>query len=410
MGIFNNAKSIETELQRFKMAMVAAVPFYGSILLKVPIIRDNSLSTAWTDGRTIRWNSDFFADLNPAQRRYVIMHEVFHFLLMHPARMQGHDPELWNVAADIVVNSYCDQLMNSINITGSAAVSLERPPSGIYVRPFGAVEDIYGRLVSKDGMSVRDKRLVIPKVGGVKETILIPEPDLIPGSSPLSEKEMADLEIEIRNLIRDASSPTRSENGSFFIPRELMIQTQPKPLNWRQLLKDFLSEAQSDDTSYTTPERKYLHMDLILPGHGMDESGELESVWAFVDSSGSVGRDDMNKFLTQLYRIVKEFHCEMNIAYWDTKVTDVYRRIRTEKQVLESIPKHSGGTDINCVYAWMKEHKIRPYVMLILTDGYFGIPKEEVFRQQIKPRQTLLVLCNESVNPVYKRIGRICRV
>ena len=406
-------ENIEESIHAFKTELLLKRPFYGDILMRIPIVRDDSCATACTDGRSIRWNGRFFAGLNREQRGYVLMHEVFHLLLMHPARRQDRDPEVWNVAADMIVNSMCDALAKDLRKLSGP--HLMRPANGVFVPvdTGDTAEALYGRMTEHCRKSP-DRRLVVKndyrsyRYARAGEISVRPDQDLI-GNAHLSSSEKRELERMIQNLVRSAASVDRGTMGSFYVPNQIIELVRAKPLPWRQLLKEHLSEVISDDTSYATPERKYLHMDLILPGHSLSEEGEPEEVWAFVDSSGSIGQEDLNLFLTQLYRLVREFHCELNVCYWDTQVTDVYRKIRKEKQVLDCRPQHSGGTDINCVYTWMAREHVRPGVMLILTDGYFGTVSPEN-RKQLRPRDTLLVLCNQSQNPECAKIGRVCRL
>jgi predicted metal-dependent peptidase len=197
--------------------------------------------------------------------------------------------------------------------------------------------------------------------------------------------------------------------GSYFIPTQIYALVESKKLDWRKLLKDFLSQEIGDEASYTTPERKYLHMDLILPGHSMTDE-TVEEIWAFIDSSGSIGREEMAQFLTQLYRIARQFKCIFHICYWDTAVTDVYKNIRREDDILKSVPRHSGGTDINCVYRWIHDNKVRPDVMLILTDGYFGSLTTPTFNRQLGKKTILVLSTNSMINEDMKKIGKIAKL
>ena len=137
---------------------------------------------------------------------------------------------------------------------------------------------------------------------------------------------------------------------------------------------------------------------------------KIEEIWAFVDSSGSIGSDEMKQFITQLYRVSKEFKCTLNLCYWDTAVTDVYLNIPNEKELLKCLPKHSGGTNINCVYRWLKEKKIRPEVMLILTDGYFGCLDYSVFIPSLGRKTILVISPGILENDEMKKIGKIARL
>ncbi len=413
-----NSSDIEQDLQQFRMEMLLYRPFFGDILLRLPMIQDDSIPTACTDGWTIRWNSRFLSGMNSAQRHYVIMHEVLHTLLLHPSRMKQHDREIWNIAADMVVNQMCDAILADIKFI-MPHLLMERPKNGIYaILPQDmAMEDLYGLIAAnyrkRDGKCIVKKDYRPYMRIRASDMEITPDMDLMPGGeaggNALTAEEQKRLEEKIRTLIRSAGGKDRSALGSYYIPRELVRMTQPKPVAWRQLLKEHLTEITSDDASYATPERKYLHMDMILPGYCQTNNGDLESLWAFVDSSGSIGGEELNQFLTQLHRIVREFHCELNLCYWDTQVTDVYRKIRHEKRVLDCQPHHTGGTDINCVYRWMRENHIRPDVMLILTDGYFGPIRDDIV-PLLRPRDTILVISNNSTNEAYPRIGKICRL
>ena len=125
-----DAKQIADELEKFKLRLLLDYPFFGDILLRLPIIQDDGIPTACTDGRTIRWSSGVFGTLYPAQMRYVLMHEVLHTLLLHPLRTQGLDHEVWNIAADLVVNQMCDALASDFR--RKQGLLLERPYSGVF--------------------------------------------------------------------------------------------------------------------------------------------------------------------------------------------------------------------------------------------------------------------------------------
>jgi predicted metal-dependent peptidase len=216
-------------------------------------------------------------------------------------------------------------------------------------------------------------------------------------------------ELAVRQIIRESSMKNRSDFGSYYVPNQLFALTESKQIKWQRLLSEYLTEDYSDEASYTTPERKYIHMDLILPGYGRTDE-KIEEIWAFVDSSGSIGKNQMEQFLTQLYRISKQFKCIFNICYWDTEVTDVYKKVMTEDEILKSIPHHSGGTNINCVYRWIKENRVKPDIMIILTDGYFGSLDRCVFAPSLR-KKTILVLSEAGpTNSDMMEIGKITRL
>ena len=64
-----------------------------------------------------------------------------------------------------------------------------------------------------------------------------------------------------------------------------------------------------------------------------------------------------------------------SVFYRDYAVAELQKMKNIEK----CIPRHCGGTDVNCIYKYLKENRIKPNVMLIFTDGYFDrIPDDVV--------------------------------
>ena len=412
--------SIEDEIIRFKMQLLRKMPFYGDIVMRLPIVPNEAISTAQTNGRRIEYSPKFFAKMSAGQRNFVLMHEIFHVLLFHCSRKNERRPQLWNTAADMIVN---DMLMHLRYDMNKAGIEFERPSDGIfvYVKAGETVENLYAQLL-EDNKWIKDftKKISIrqnpwgpKKLNSVKapdDLIIINIKDVKDGKDPAPGDFDDGLSRQaIMDIIRESASKNRSDIGSYFVPKQIFGLVESKKIKWQVLLRDFLIDEIDEETSYATPERKYIHMDLIIPGYGTREE-RLEEIWAFVDSSGSIGNNEMSQFLTQLYRISKEFKCIINICYWDTEVTDVYKKIMHEKDILKCTPSHSGGTNINCVYRWMSENKVKPDVMLILTDGFFGELENQYFSPNLS-RKTILVLSGDiSVTDDMKRMGKVAKL
>lgn len=426
-----SSERLKGEILKFKMELLQQFPFYGDIAMRMRFEEDNTIPTAATNGMWIRYNKKFMLGLKAPQRNYVLMHEILHVLMMHWKRSKEKDPAIWNIACDLVVNSVLDRIKaTSYGQQNGKSVNWERPPEGLFLRSFWAdnlVEDIYFKILEdnqlQDGMSQngtgglfdqlknKNRKLILREhyAGnfGKKYGVKIPVMDLHISEEDLSEAEKKVLEKEIKTLVKESLARNRSSIGDYHVPSKILSLVETKRLPWKRLLQDYLEVTYSDESSYLTPERKYIHMDLIVPGVEMKED-ELGEVWAFVDSSGSIRENDLNQFLTQLYRISKEYSCVMNIAYWDTEVTDVYKKISKKQNILDCKPHHSGGTEINCVYRYLEEEKIKPTAMLILTDGYFGKPNEKMAKKYKK--NTILVLTKDNPKKDYSYMGKIAEL
>ena len=426
---------LHQQILAFRMELLRKLPFYGDILTNVEIVSSREYPTAWTDGRSIFYNPSFMLKQSEGQMHFIIMHEILHMLLMHCYRAGKKDPQIWNIAADVMVNSMLSGAMaNDMKYRNIAWGE----PAGIvkaWITDGIGVEDLYYHILadnkSKDVKKNKPAKNVVfvrrhyydiahgpkditehnwPDPGKQGTYFAVPQKDLFP--AVLSDAERAELEERLREYVSSAvkSGSRRSPFGSFYVPQDLYKLVKTRELNWKRLLRDLLTDDVDDDeASYQTPERKYIHMDLILPGHSFDKE-TLEEVWAFVDSSGSIGKEDMEKFLTQIYRIVKDFQCTYNICYWDTKVTDVYRNVSGEKRILECIPHHSGGTDINCVYDWIAQNKVRPTAMIIFTDGFFGTLRTANFRSSMQENTILVLSRHQQLTESHKKIGKIAYI
>lgn len=418
---------IEDEIVRFKMQLLRKMPFYGDIVMRLPIVRNDSVSTARTNGRIIEYNAKFLSGMREGQRNFVIMHEIFHVLLFHCDRRNERRPRIWNTAADIIVNHMLQKFTYEMNSRG---IVFERPVDGIfaYINDSETVENLYAKLLTEnDDLKDNSPKVRIRlnnwgpdrnKLRNAPDDIILIDVtehsgDVKKGKEDEDAKDLFE-EIglskqAILDIIRESASKNRSSMGSYFVPRQLFGLVESKKIKWQVLFRDFLIEEINEETSYATPERKYIHMNLIIPGYGTQEE-RLEEVWAFVDSSGSIGSTEMSEFLTQLYRISKEFHCIFNICYWDTEVTDIYKKVANEKDIFKSLPNHSGGTDINCVYRFIKENKIKPDVMLVLTDGYFGELDRQYYSRTLRQKTILVLSGNIGVTEDMKKIGKIARL
>ena len=82
--------------------------------------------------------------------------------------------------------------------------------------------------------------------------------------------------------------------------------------------------------------------------------------------------------------------------------------MKNREKILECRPKHSGGTDINCVYTYLRENKIKPGVMIILTDGYYGRLNEPAGK--LRKRTILVISENGAVIDEKNDIGKLARL
>ena len=64
--------------------------------------------TMCTNGREIIYHPDFVLTQSPKALAFVFVHEVLHCIFLHHKRIEGRDPELWNIACDYAINPILD--------------------------------------------------------------------------------------------------------------------------------------------------------------------------------------------------------------------------------------------------------------------------------------------------------------
>lgn len=375
-------------LDRMKTRLLMKFPFYGEILLRIPIEEDAGIRTAATNGRVIKYNAEYMKSLSDEKKQFVFLHELLHILLLHWNRGADRNPICWNIAADYVVNGILKGLINRFGYEG---ITIAMPEQGLYCKEYAdmSVEKVY-EIILQNAV-IREEEYFL-----AEDLSVLPE---------LSEAEKNAWRVRLRQII-DAAMKKWNGKGCEILP-EIMQLVRSRRLDWKRLLRDHLSEQEYEEVSYQTPERKYLHMDLILPGAGRETEERIAEIWAFIDCSGSVETQTIYQFITQLYRIAEEFHTTVNLAYWHVRVSDVYRGIKDKEQLISSCPHERGGTNPSCIYEYLEENKIDPKAMLILTDGCFRSPERSITGKYEK--KTIVVLEEGSMS-VPEGMGKLARL
>ena len=94
------------QLAQDRQQLLLRWPFIGGVIMRMELIpvRDDRLPTACTDGDNIFVDINFYAKLTKDERLFVLAHEVWHSVLLHFARCQKRDRELFNIATDLEIH------------------------------------------------------------------------------------------------------------------------------------------------------------------------------------------------------------------------------------------------------------------------------------------------------------------
>lgn len=308
--------------------------FLSSISIMLNHELDSNVSTAATDGITIKYNPDFFLSLTPEQRIGLLAHEVWHVAFAHMNRRMGRKPMLWNMAADYVINL----LLVENNFV--------LPPDGLLNNKFAGLstEQVYELL---------------------KETI--DEKDISFNSDLIESDDIEENIEKITNIVVRAKQQAELSDKYGKLPQEIVrvIDDLINPrLSWSEVLYRFLDSKIKEHYSWNKPNKKYLP-NFYLPSQYSESINKLTIA---IDTSGSMPNEFLQKILSEINYINQTFKPgELTILDCDSRIHNIYT-INSFDLVSELKFTGSGGTNFMPVIKYCNEQDTN--LLIYFTDLY----------------------------------------
>jgi len=311
---------------------------------------DESIPTAGTDGRNVKYNPKFFMSLNHDERVFLILHEAMHCAYLHMERVQNRDKRRYNIAADHVIN-------------------LQLIERGFRMPVMGLADGTYA------GMSTEQVYNLLPPpppskpMGGFGEDLQTPDD---PSKT---------LENDIQNvLIQAAIQSKMAGDKPGTVPGDIQIfldnLLSPK-LPWYRILQKYMQTFSKNDYSFRKPNRRF------LPKHYLPSmySESLMDLAAFADISGSVTDKEFHQQLSETASIMKMMKpSKITFGQFDTQIKQI-TQVRSLTDIRDIKFSGRGGTRIKPVIDWANEHK--PQLLLLFTDGHFRFPSDLTTKSQV---------------------------
>jgi len=368
-----NKKDLMNKLSAARAFLLLKAPFYGTLLMNLKFALA-SCGTACTDMRRIIWDPEFLNRLSLEEIEFVMIHEVMHCVLNHINRGKGKIAKLYNVAADIVVNSMIlhTYTMDEFTVDGQPVMHLA--PDGVEGKEYSA-DQVYEMLYKKYESLLHDADRFIREIEADYGVEI--DDHNIWESLPLAPELFDEWKSNVRQAVEKSSS--KNSIPSFF--RELLDRDDYTPMmNWRYVLNDFIRlVADHYDFSFTPADRRYSSGDVILPSFHEVEGEAVENLWILMDCSGSVDDDTVWVVLQEIKSAMEQFSsiCA-KLSHFDTKVSEP-KEVRKKEDLKGIKIKGGGGTSFHCIFDYLKEFMLEnlPEGIIIMTDGYAPYPREE---------------------------------
>ena len=355
-------KKVKIDLMRNpKFALWSGIMMVG----KTSVVE--GIPTACTNGRDEMYGLEFITKLDHKALGFVILHENLHKAFRHLTtwvKLFKEDANLANMACDYVIN-----LMLVDMDVGETVIAFPRTADGERI---GLYDVRFKGMHTKQVFDILKQE---KEEGGEGEGGEGFDEHDWEGAAEISGEDKKELEREIDQALRQGIIADRKMNGKGGggLSRELGELLQPQ-IDWREALREFVSSFcnAKDTSSWRRVNRRMLAQDVYMPSLVGEKVGHIV---VGIDTSGSIGVQELNTFLSEVKSIVEDVHPDaLDLIYWDGAVAghEVYDMATMSNLVSSTKPMGGGGTDPTCMMHYLKEKNIKPECIIQLTDGYIG--------------------------------------
>lgn len=389
--------------------------FYGLLLMHMIYAVSEEIETACTDGVRITFGIDFLDSLSDSELDFVMMHEILHVVLQHCFRGDVEDPEAYNIAADIVVNSNI-MLENGMK---ASSITLSKYGIAMHVAPDGkegheyTAEQVYAMLpknLNKKGNNTSPGSAV----GRAKKEISKEQHQPVRVWDDHSRWGKYEEDDTLRDVwvkrFEDAAEAIEirdPSNARGLLPafaERILKELKKSQTDWRTILNDFIQE-EVVDYSFAPPDRRFDDSPFFLPDFNGKED-MVEDILFMIDTSGSMSDDMIAAAYSEVKGAIDQFNGKLKgwLGFFDAAIIKP-QPFSDENEFKIIKPAGGGGTDFQIIFEYVFHHMSDklPASIIILSDGDAPFPLEKL----AGGIPVLWLLNNEEVNPPWGKVARI---
>ena len=373
-----------------RVGFMSACPFYAHLFYAeckdVPTL---DIPTAATDGRTIFYNPVYLAGLTPAERVFVLAHEMDHVLCRHPQRSvtyarekalgaHPYDHKQLNVAMDYVINAgLLEQGIGMFNPSWCYAgdVSGSDLSEDVYAKKFKKQPDkpsTYGSSGHAPKGTKRDK--AADAADGAFDDVLPPPVD------PVTGKEDVMDDSTFKEAVARAAAAAKAMGNMPASLQKRVDEILDPQIDWTEYVRTLLTgHMGARHETWNRPNRRRLVLNpmLFLPGR---RGYGAELVVVALDTSGSIyaAPKALAAFFAEVGGVLADvrpkrvmlIECDAKVG----RVTDANSLDELEYARQQGVTG-GGGTAFEPVFNYVAEHDLRPDTLIYLTDLEGSFPR-----------------------------------
>ena len=364
MPLDNQELTDEEIVSVFRMRLPQVSPFFTVLAFSCRFTPTKGTGiVACTDGRYVYFDGDLFRKFTSKERIGVFIHELLHVAYAHVIRRGTRDPYLWNLAADLYIN----QIIAELDFC-------TLPEGGVLEPDFWreTTEEIYELLKQNPDIAEKYKSNAQQLQDLIEGAGDLESDSDNPNGKPTKE----DLEIAAKmweQTLEVAKQEQINKSDKFGkLPNKLgrtLEQFGEPQIDWRTALTNYLVRCPND---YEGFDRRFISQGIYEDSF----EGSSIKVAVCIDTSGSIGNDELAVFAAELNGILKSYPQVDCFLYWaDTNAYGPYPINHISEL---PAPEGGGGTCFKDFFNKLQEpNEVEPIkIAVYLTDGYGSFPNE----------------------------------
>ena len=335
--------------------------FIGSLLYDLAFEPSREVKSVMLDSmnHSIKINPDFFCGMTHEQQASVLAHEVYHYALMHDVRRGHRNPQLYQKAADQVVNNLLEQGGFELPM-GVECDSKYRNMSTEHVYNLMEHEQKNNNNQDQD----QNQNNSNDPLGN----------DLPPNSgnggsgnnNQINRMQQNIMKANASEELTNGHGMAHGNSGSVF--EQLFKDIKEGKLSWIEILQEFLDDFVQGEQDWSNFNRRYLQYDLFLPDYKSEN--KISKVAVAFDVSGSVTKAQIKAFLNEMKVIKNQLDPEtMDVVSFNHAIVDIFK-IESNDDFDEVKMNIDGGTDLDPVFDHYMKPENQPEFLIVFSDLY----------------------------------------
>lgn len=329
------------------------------------------------------YDPQYLAGRNLEGMIFDLSHEAMHVALEHcdADRVGSRDRRLWNIAIDLVVNSF--MLSSGVYTKEDGLIMPDHNGVWRFKGKNGktyAIHNIHEK-TAEDIYDFIEKNVETDNISMLCLSGMSKDDHLFSSTSDNNNDDKksdktSSMTTNInkkdwKSILAEAAEFAKNKGNKSLCLDRIVEQALKSKRNWRKLLYKYITATIPNDFTYSRPSKRFISTGMYFPA----TKRESISAAVAIDTSGSISQKELTMFLGEIYSILSQFQ-NVSLTYMmhDTKILTTKKFCHTD---LHKLKKEKvlggGGTSHQEIFDWAKKN--RPETLICFTDGYSDIPQ-----------------------------------